>query len=107
MAWSPVSYVHFKLPPDIATPLINVHIPPKADMAGPASLRLELMQQDGVAFAVQTHRHSTDRTVDHIALKRDTLALEVRHEAIEVLDLERDRAACAVTRFFLSEVGEG
>ena len=53
------------------------------------------MQQDGVAFAVQAHRHSTDRTVDDIALEGDTLALEVSHKAIEVLDLERDRAAGA------------
>jgi hypothetical protein len=45
--------------------------------------------------------------VDHIALEGDTLALEVNHETIEVLDLERDRASCAVTRFFLGEVGEG
>ena len=65
------------------------------------------MQQDGVALAVQAHRHSTDRTVDHIALEGDALALEVGHETIEVLDLERDRAACGVTRFFLGEVGEG
>src|SRR5262245_41068062 len=65
------------------------------------------MQQDGVALAVQAHRHSTDRTVNQIALQGDTLALEVGHETIEVLDLERDRAACGVTRFFLSEVGEG
>ena len=36
-----------------------------------ASLRLELMQQDGVAFAVQAH----------IALEGDALALEVGHEA--------------------------
>src|SRR5262249_33923870 len=71
------------------------------------SLRLELMQQDGVAFAVQAHRHSADRTVDDIALEGDTLALEVGHETIEVLDLKRDRAACGVTRFFLGEVGEG
>jgi hypothetical protein len=28
------------------------------------------------------------------------------HEAIEILDLERDRAACGVTRFFLGEVCE-
>ena len=61
------------------------------------------MQQDGVAFAVQAHRHSTDRTVDDIALECDTLALEVGHEAIEVL--ERDRAACSITRFFLGEIG--
>jgi hypothetical protein len=63
------------------------------------------MQQDGVAFAVQTHRHSTDRTVDDIALEGDTLAFEVRHEAIEILDLECDRAACTVTGPFLGEVG--
>jgi hypothetical protein len=65
------------------------------------------MQQDGVAFAVQTHRHSTDRTVDDIALEGDTLALEVRHELIEVLYLERDRAARGVTGVFLGEVGKG
>jgi hypothetical protein len=65
------------------------------------------MQQDGVALTVQAHRHSTDRTVDHIALEGDTLAFEVGHETIKVLDLERDRAACGVTRFFLGEVGEG
>jgi len=59
------------------------------------------MQQDGVALAVQAHRHSTDRTVDHIALEGDALALEVGHETIEVLDLKRDRAACGVTRFSL------
>jgi hypothetical protein len=35
------------------------------------------------------------------------VALEVGHEAIEVLDLERDRAACGVTGLFLSEVGKG
>jgi hypothetical protein len=72
-----------------------------------ASLRLELMQQDGVAFAVQTHRHSADRTVDDIALEGDALALEVGYEAIEVIDLERDRAAFGVTGFFLAEVGKG
>jgi hypothetical protein len=65
------------------------------------------MQQDGVAFAVQTHRHSTDRTVDDIALEGDTLALEVRHELIEVLYLERDRADRGVTGVFLGEVGKG
>src|SRR6476661_1120539 len=72
-----------------------------------ASLRLELMQQDGVALAVQAHRHPTNRTVDDIALEGDTLVLEVRHEAIEVLDLERNRAAGGIAWFFLGEVGEG
>ena len=38
------------------------------------------MQQDGVALAVQAHRHSTDWTVDHIAFEGDTLALEIGHE---------------------------
>src|SRR5262245_14861724 len=72
-----------------------------------ASLRLELMQQDGVALAVQAHRHPTNRTVDDIALEGDTLVLEVGHEAIEVLDLERNRAAGGIAWFFLGEVGEG
>jgi hypothetical protein len=87
-------------------------VTPKADISRPprmfaeASLRLELMQQDGVAFAVQAHRHSTDRTVDDITLEGDTLALEVGHEAIEVLDLERDCAAGGVAGLFLGEVGK-
>jgi hypothetical protein len=78
------------------------------DIGGPSvgSLRLELMQQDGVALAVQAHRHPADGTVDDIALEGDALALEVGHEAIEILDFERDRAAGRVTGLFLSEVGE-
>jgi hypothetical protein len=59
------------------------------------------MQQDGVALAVQAHRHPTDGTVDDIALEGDALALEVGHEAIEVLDLERDRAAAVSLGFSL------
>jgi hypothetical protein len=43
------------------------------------SLRLQLVQQDGIAFAVQTHRHSTDGAVHDIALESDALALEVSH----------------------------
>jgi hypothetical protein len=79
----------------------------RATIVDAASLRLELMQQNGVAFAVQAYRHSTDRTVDDIALEGDTLALEVGHETIEVLDLECDRAAGVVTGLFLGEVGKG
>src|SRR5262249_21564166 len=79
----------------------------KSTIAQPALLRLELMQQDGVALAVQTHRHSTHRLLAHIAFEGDALALEVGHKAIEVLNLECNRSACGVTRFFLSEVGEG
>src|SRR6266699_1056457 len=40
-------------------------------------------------------------------LKVNALALEVGHKAIEVLDLERDRAAGGVAGLFLGEVGEG
>src|SRR6266566_2901357 len=40
-------------------------------------------------------------------LKVNALALEVGHEAIEVLDLERDRAAGGVAGLFLGEVSEG
>jgi hypothetical protein len=72
-----------------------------------ASLRLELMQQDGVALAVQAHRHPADGAVDDIALKGDALALQVGHEAIEILDFECDRAAGGVAGLFLGEVGEG
>jgi hypothetical protein len=54
----------------------------------PSMRRLELMQQDGVALAVQTQRHRRDGTFDYIALEGDAFALEVGHEAIEVLDLE-------------------
>jgi hypothetical protein len=43
--------------------------------------------------------------VDDVALEGDTLALEVRREAIEILDLESDRAASGVTGVFLGKVG--
>jgi hypothetical protein len=50
-------------------------------------LRLELMQQQRIALAVQTHRHPTDRAMDDIALEGDALLLEVGHEAIKVFYL--------------------
>ena len=71
------------------------------------SLRFELMQQDGVALAVQAYRHPTNRTMDDIAFEGDALALELGHETIEVLYLESDRAASGVTGLLLGEVGKG
>jgi hypothetical protein len=65
------------------------------------------MQQDGVALAIQAHRHPADGTVDDIGLEDDALALEVGHEAIKILDFERGRTASRVAGLFLGEVGEG
>ena len=45
--------------------------------------------------------------MDDIALEDDALALEIGYEAIEVLDLERNRAAGGVAGLFLGEVGKG
>jgi hypothetical protein len=44
-------------------------------------LRLELMQQDRIALAVQTHRHPTDRAVDDIAFEGNALAFQLGHES--------------------------
>jgi hypothetical protein len=45
--------------------------------------------------------------MDDTTLEGDALAFKVCHEAIKILDPERDSATGAIAGLFLSEVGEG
>src|SRR5262249_44028611 len=98
-------------PPVIISPARTVReaslqLRPKFARSRNLSPRLELMQQDGVALAVQAHRHSAHGTMDDVALEDDPFVLEVGHEAIEIFDLERDRATGGVAGLFLGKIRE-
>src|SRR5262249_48315258 len=69
-------------------------------------LRLELVQQDRVAFAVEADCHAADRALDDVALEGDVLRFEIGNERIEILDLECDRPAGGRARLLTSEVGQ-
>ena len=64
------------------------------------ALRRQELIADELVLQLATFLRSLDlfldRAVDDIALEDDTFVLEVGHEAIEVLDLEQDRAAGGV-----------
>jgi hypothetical protein len=60
------------------------------------------------AWAMQIARRRVVALARRLAVIMHRIwALEVSHEAIEVLDFERDRAVVGVDGLFLGEVGEG